>query len=103
VKIFWTLYAETKILEIEDYYIKVSNESIATKLIHGIFDTVEYLIDQPKIRPIEEMLVGRKEKFRYVVYKNYKIIYWINEAENHIEIMNVFDCRQDEQKLLVMD
>ncbi len=44
------------------------------------------------------MLANRKEKFRYLVYKNYKIIYWINETENQIEIMNIFDCRQDEHK-----
>jgi len=78
VKIYWTFYAQNKILEIEDYYSKVA-------------------------RPIEEMLAHRKEKFRYLVYKNYKIIYWVNQEKGRIEIMNVFDCRQDEQKLLDMD
>lgn len=45
---------------------------------------------------VEELLVHRNQKFHYLVYKNYKVIYWINEAKNQIEIMNVFDCRQDE-------
>lgn len=103
MKIYWTFYAETKILEIEDYYIKVASARVAEKLIKGIFETVEYLIDHPLMGPIEEMLIHKKNKFRYVVHKNYKIIYWINEHKNQIEIMNIFDCRQDEQKILEME
>jgi len=103
MKIYWIFYAQNKILEIEDYYSKVASEYIAQKLINGIFESVEYLIDNPLMGPIEEMLAHRKEKFRYLVYKNYKIIYWVNQENVRIEIMNVFDCRQDEQKLLDMD
>ena len=92
-----------KILEIEEYYTKVASERVATKLIKGIFDTVKYLIDHPLMGPVEGMLSHRKEKFRYLVYKNYKIIYWVNIEEDQIEIMNVFDCRLDEQKILEFD
>jgi hypothetical protein len=41
----------------------------------------------------------RKEKFGFMVYKNYKIIYWINEPENRIGIVDVFDTRQNSIKL----
>ena len=36
---------------------------------------------------------------RYLVYKNYKVIYWINEKENRIEINDVFDTRQNPTKI----
>jgi len=87
LKIYWTYYAETKVLEIEDYYSKVVSERVAQKLINGIFETVEYLVEHPFIGQKEEMLEQRKEQFRYLVYKNYKIIYWVNTIKNQIEIM----------------
>lgn len=47
------------------------------------------------VRQIEEHLKSRNVEFRYLLYKqNYKIIYWINEEENRVEIIDVFDVRQ---------
>ena len=48
---------------------------------------------------IEILLKDRFQEFRYLIYKNYKIIYWINENKNRIEIVNVFDTRQNPDKL----
>lgn len=57
------------------------------------------LKNQPEIGQIEELLIDRPQNFRYLVFKNYKIIYWINYPFNRIEIANVFDTRQNPQKL----
>ena len=54
---------------------------------------------QPRIGQEEEILKSRKQEFRYLVYKNYKVIYWINEKENRIEINDVFDTRQNPTKI----
>jgi len=40
-----------------------------------------------------------KKEFRYIVFKNYKIIYWINIKKNWIEISDVFDTRQNPIKM----
>ncbi|SFG49171.1 ParE toxin of type II toxin-antitoxin system, parDE [Algoriphagus hitonicola] len=53
----------------------------------------------PKIGRIEELLKERKERFRFLIYKNYKLIYWINKKENRIEIVDVFDTRQNPIKI----
>jgi len=45
------------------------------------------------------LLKDRKQTFRYLVYKNYKIIYWVNQVKNHIEITDVFDERQNPTKV----
>jgi plasmid stabilization system protein ParE len=37
--------------------------------------------------------------FRYILYKSYKIIYWFNEDRNAIEIVDVFDSRQNPIKI----
>lgn len=53
----------------------------------------------PKIGQIEDNLRHRKQEFRYLLCKNYKIVYWINDKKGRIEIVHVFDVRQDLQKL----
>lgn len=47
----------------------------------------------------EVVLLDRKEEFRYLIFKNYKIIYWINKNKNRVEITDVFDARQNPLKL----
>ncbi len=47
----------------------------------------------------KDLLLLRPQEFRYLVCKNYKIIYWINVQKNRIEIANIFDCRQNPKKM----
>jgi plasmid stabilization system protein ParE len=54
---------------------------------------------QPDIGQIEELLTDRIQNFRYLVHKNYKIIYWINIEQSRIEIVDVFDTRQNPVKV----
>ena len=48
---------------------------------------------------MEELLSDRLQEFRYLVSKNYKIIYWVNKDKNRIEIIDVFDTRQNPVKM----
>lgn len=54
---------------------------------------------QPKIGQFEELLKDRKQNFRYLLFKNYKIIYWLNTDKNWIEIVEVFDTSQNPTKI----
>ena len=49
---------------------------------------------------IEISLKTRKQEFRYLIYKNYKIIYWINYDFKRIEIVTVFDTRQNPSNII---
>ena len=69
--------------------------NVAQNLVNGIVDTTIDLNKNPQIGQIEVLLKDRFQEFRYLIFKNYKIIYWINENKNRIEIVNVFDCRQN--------
>lgn len=53
----------------------------------------------PFVGQKELLLTGRMQEFRYLVCKNYKLLYLVNQDKNRIEIINVFDCRQNPQKL----
>ncbi len=72
---------------------------VAKNLVNGIYNETLKLKIQSRIGQEEEFLKNRKQKFRYLVYKNYKVIYWINEKENRIEINDVFDTRQNPTKI----
>lgn len=61
------------------------------------------LENQPYIGQIEELPSGRPQQFRYLVYKNYKIVYWINTAKHRIDVSHVLDTRQDPLKIREID
>ena len=98
--VHWTQLAENKLEDIFNYYKITANSRIARKLIQEIVSKTEGLGKHPGMGQKEGLLKGRSQDFRYLVYKNYKIIYWINELENRVDIANVFDCRQSPEKII---
>ena len=95
----WTPLAKEKVKDIYDYYKLKANIKVAKKLVDGIIDKTDILIKSPKIGQNEPLLSDRKVEYRYLVFKNYKIIYWIYSENNSIEISNVFDTRQNPIKM----
>ncbi|WP_100616409.1 type II toxin-antitoxin system RelE/ParE family toxin [Confluentibacter citreus] len=99
LKLFWTDFSQKELEKIYEYYREKAGFRIAKKLVNGIYNETLKLKRQPKIGQAEELLKNRKQEFRYLVYKNYKVIYWINNEENRIEINDVFDTRQNPIKI----
>jgi len=97
--VYWTRLAENKLDDIYDYYESVAGIQIARKLISGIINKTLGLNKNPHIGQKEELLSDRPQKFRYLVFKNYKIVYWINKNKNRIDIVNIFDTRQNPLKI----
>lgn len=100
LEIFWTEFAEKELFKIFNYYNQEAGYSVAKKLVDGIYDEPFKLKIQPETGQIEELLKDKEQGFRYLIYKaNFKIIYWINTARGHIEIVDVFDVRQNPPKI----
>lgn len=99
LKVYWLQFAEDKLNDIYSYYKVKAGKEVALKLVTGIVDSTIDLEKQPEVGQVEKSLKGRKQQFRYLVYKNYKIVYWINYKAELIEIANVFDTRQDPEKI----
>jgi toxin ParE1/3/4 len=97
VKILWTDEAIRRLKDIFDYYSEEATVKVAQKLINEIVDYSEILLTHPEIGVAEELLKGRKNKYYYLVCKNYKIIYW--RKESVIFIATVFDMRRNPKKL----
>jgi plasmid stabilization system protein ParE len=91
--------AEDKLDDIYSYYSVKAGKRTAKRLINGIVNTTIGVENQPEIGQLEVNLDHRKEEFRYLIFKNYKIVYWINYESERIEIANIFDTRQNPEKL----
>ena len=99
LEVYWLQLAEDKLNDIYNYYSIKAGKRTAQNLINGIIDTTIGLDKQPEIGQVEISLSQRKQQFRYLVFKNYKIVYWINYDFGRIEIANVFDTRQEPEKI----
>ena len=99
LEVYWLELAENKLEDIYGYYSVKASKKVAQKLVNGIVNSTIDIEKQPQSGQIEISLIGRKEEFRYLIYKNYKIVYWINYDFNRIEVANVFDTRQNPIKM----
>ncbi|AVR45676.1 type II toxin-antitoxin system RelE/ParE family toxin [Christiangramia fulva] len=97
--VYWTQLAEDKLEDIFHYYKYKASKRVAADIINGIIDSTNDLEKTPEIGQKEFLLKEREQDFRYLIFKNYKIIYWINKNQQRIEITNVFDTRQNPEKI----
>jgi plasmid stabilization system protein ParE len=99
LKVFWLELAQRKLEDIYAYYAIKANKRTAKNLVIGIVDKTFRIENHPEIGQIETSLIHRKLEFRYLVHKNYKIIYWVNRLKGRVEIVNIFDTRQNPTKI----
>ena len=99
LEIIWSEFAETQLAEIYDYYEKRAGTRVAKKLVREIINEPKKLIKSPLMGQKEELLKRRKTEYRYLVFKNYKLIYSVDNQNNYIKIADVFDTRQNPPKL----
>ena len=97
--VYWTRFAENKIDDIYEYHELKVGVSVALRLVNGIIDRTIGLKKNSNLGPKEKLLKNRIQEFRYLVHKNYKIIYWVNLNKNRIEVANVFDTRRNPEKI----
>lgn len=99
LEIYWTDFSKKELKNIFDYYKEKASLNVAKTLVIGITTEVKKLKKQPTIGQEEELLKNDPREFRYLVYKNYKIIYWVSIEKNTAEIFDVFDTRQNPIKI----
>lgn len=97
IEIHWTDFAKKELKNIFDYHKKRVSYKLAKKITKEIIEKTKHLSSFPEIGVIEELLKDRSQEFRYLICKNYKIIYCLNKDK--IEIIDVFDTRQNPIKL----
>jgi plasmid stabilization system protein ParE len=98
-KVVWSEFAESQLDALYEYYERKISSTFAIKLVQGIIDEPNKLISSPLIGQKEELLKDRKVKYRYLVFKNYKLIYSVDQENGFINIADVFDTRQNPKKI----
>jgi plasmid stabilization system protein ParE len=99
VKVIWSEFAETQLDEIYEYYKEKASLKIANKIVTGIIKESDKLIKASFIGQEEDLLKDREIHYRYLVFKNYKVIYSVDEQNGFIKIADVFDTRQNPPKI----
>ncbi len=97
--IIWSEFAQKQLDEIYDFYSQGADTRTATKLILRIINVPNKLLKSPLIGQRESLLKERTIEYRYLVFKNYKIIYSVDSSKGFIKISDVFDTRQNPSKL----
>ena len=102
-KILWTDFAINQLKDIFDYHLVKASPNIAQRLVQKIIDATIILEKNPKAGRKEDLLANRIQNFRFLIIKNYKIIYWIDYTFNIINVSTVFDTRQNPDKIDKVD
>lgn len=97
--VYWTNFAKKELKKIFYYHRDNVSLKIAVQITKQIVSDTFILKTFPEAGPAEELLKDRIQNFRYIISTNYKIIYWINSNKNRIEIVDVFDTRQNPEKI----
>ncbi|MDO5608411.1 MAG: type II toxin-antitoxin system RelE/ParE family toxin [Capnocytophaga sp.] len=97
--IFWTNFAKRELKNIYAYHKRFVSIRVAKKMVSEITNEAKKLSKQSEIGQIEKSLYDNPKQFRYLVYGNYKILYLENNNLKRIEIIDVFDCRQNPIKI----
>jgi len=102
-RILWSDFAIIQLKDIFDYHFIKASSNIAQRLVQKIIDATIILEKNPKAGRKEDLLETRSQEFRFILVKNYKIIYWIDYEFQIINISMVFDTRQDPQYIKKAD
>ncbi|HLO56871.1 MAG TPA: type II toxin-antitoxin system RelE/ParE family toxin [Saprospiraceae bacterium] len=97
--IVWSAWAEIQLDNIYYYYLEEAGINIASQLIEDLILSPENLCKNPYICQDEQLLSHRNINYKYLIHKNYKIIFAIDELTKTIKITDVFDTRQNPIKI----
>jgi len=99
VNVIWSEFASLQLFNIHQYYKTVASYRVANKIKSKIFEASHQLNFHPLSGQLEPHLEHLNEGHRYLVSGNYKIIY--KPIKEGILITDIFDARQDPQKMNV--
>lgn len=99
LEIIWSDFAEKQLDGIFEYYNENASTKVAKRLIKNLLNEPTILIKNPFIGQMEDLLQDRTTTYRYLIFKNYKIIYSVDLENGFIRIADIFDTRQYPRKI----
>ncbi|MBI2258986.1 MAG: hypothetical protein HYU67_08815 [Flavobacteriia bacterium] len=104
-QIIITSRAEQSYFEVLDYVFEHHTFEQAKKISLELIDYPQVLKKFPNLGNIESNLIGRPEKFRFLLYcrtkkTSVKIIYFVDDWNKRVFIIDYFPCENHEQKII---
>lgn len=93
-EIIWSPAAEKDFEKILDYLQNKWSDRVISKFINKVDDNIGLIIDDPKIFPV----INEDLQIRKSVITKHNILFY-REVNQKIEIVRIFDTRQDPKKL----
>lgn len=89
--VYWTRIAVNKLFAIMEHYRSIEGTMVASALFDGLLDETLALENDPYLGEPEPALSDRPQNFRYLLHKNFRILYWINEEKGRIDVATIFE------------
>ena len=99
-EVYWTAYAEIQLDSIFNFYSFIASKKVATKITQSLVHASLTFAIKPNINRIEPLLDHLSFEYRSLIHGHYKIIYRILETSSQVLVVDVFDCRQNHEKIL---
>jgi len=96
MKVFLSELAENKLLKLNDYLLENWSLKVKNDFIKKLTSKIDQISEQPESCPQSSEFKGL---FKCVVTKQTTLYYRINLDRNEIEIITIFDTRQNPDKL----
>jgi len=96
MKVFLSELAENKFLKLSDFLVENWNLKVRNDFIKKLSSKINQIYELPESCPQSTEFIGL---FKCVVTKQTTFYYRINVDRNEIEIITVFDTRQNPNKL----
>ena len=96
MEVFLSELAESKLLELSDYLLEKWNKKTRDKFIQKLTEKIDQISSQPESCPESSDFNGL---FKCVVSKQTTFYYRIHKRSKEIEIVTLFDTRQDPSRL----
>lgn len=96
--IFWTTKASLRLTKIYNYCFTEFGTAVALRFMKGIDNDMRLLSRHPYIGKMEEVRYN-SHRIRSLVEGYYKILYNVDEANDTIYILSLFDCRQHPSRM----
>jgi len=99
-KVIWSKFSEEQIDDIFAFYEQKSKSyDVALKIVTKIIFVSKILTKNPRLGQKEFLLENREIEYHYLIEDNWKIIYSIDDKNKTVKIVDVFDCRQEPEKI----
>lgn len=95
--ILWSDWSLRQLEEIHAFYAEEANSQVADRIIASILQTTRLLEQYPNGGQLEPSLDHLGQGHRRIVVGQYKVIYQV--VEEAIRIVDVFDSRQDPERM----